>query len=132
MPSLSVRQRCGELKCGHVSANCCTRRLAYKLCHGSSVAAAMWSLSHCTSACTRGLRGGVEMVRAADVVVTMGCGDACPLFPGKRYEDWELEDPAGRDVEHVRPIRDEIRGRVEVLRLERTTGFEPATLTLAR
>jgi protein-tyrosine-phosphatase len=56
-----------------------------------------------------------EVVRAADVVVTMGCGDACPYFPGKRYEDWELDDPSGRDVEDVRPIRDEIRGRVERL-----------------
>ena len=56
-----------------------------------------------------------EIVRAADVVVTMGCGDACPLFPGKRYEDWELEDPAGQDVEAVRPIRDEIGHRVRVL-----------------
>ena len=52
-----------------------------------------------------------EIVRAADVVVTMGCGDACPLFPGKRYEDWELDDPAGLDVAAVRPIRDEIRGQ---------------------
>ena len=56
-----------------------------------------------------------EIVRAADVVVTMGCGDACPLFPGKRYEDWVLTDPNGLDVETVRPIRDEIKGRVEVL-----------------
>jgi protein-tyrosine-phosphatase len=56
-----------------------------------------------------------EIVRAADVVVTMGCGDACPLFPGKRYEDWILDDPAGQDVDHVRPIRDEIRTRVEAL-----------------
>ena len=56
-----------------------------------------------------------EIVRAADVVVTMGCGDACPLFPGKRYEDWELDDPAGHDVAAVRPIRDEIRLRVEQL-----------------
>jgi protein-tyrosine-phosphatase len=56
-----------------------------------------------------------EIVRAADVVVTMGCGDACPLYPGKRYEDWELTDPAGKDVQHVRPIRDEIQGRVEAL-----------------
>jgi protein-tyrosine-phosphatase len=56
-----------------------------------------------------------EIVRAADVVVTMGCGDACPLFPGKRYEDWVLEDPAGRDIEAVRPIRDEIEGRVRTL-----------------
>lgn len=56
-----------------------------------------------------------EIVRAADVVVTMGCGDACPLYPGKRYEDWELEDPAGKGVEAVRPIRDEIRRRVENL-----------------
>lgn len=56
-----------------------------------------------------------EVVRAADVVVTMGCGDACPLYPGKRYEDWELADPAGADVAAVRPIRDEIRARVETL-----------------
>ena len=56
-----------------------------------------------------------EIVRAADVVITMGCGDACPLYPGKRYEDWELEDPAGLDVAAVRPIRDEIRERVEHL-----------------
>lgn len=56
-----------------------------------------------------------EIVRAADVVVTMGCGDACPLYPGKRYEDWELTDPAGQGIDTIRPIRDEIRGRVEVL-----------------
>lgn len=54
-------------------------------------------------------------VREADVVVTMGCGDACPFYPGKRYEDWVLDDPAGQDLEHVRPIRDEIRARVEAL-----------------
>ena len=59
-----------------------------------------------------------EVVRAADVVVTMGCGDACPVFPGKRYEDWVLEDPAGQDVEAVRPIRDEIERRVRVLLAE--------------
>ncbi len=53
-----------------------------------------------------------EIVRAADVVVTMGCGDACPYFPGKRYEDWQLEDPAGMDVAGVRPVRDEIERRV--------------------
>jgi protein-tyrosine-phosphatase len=56
-----------------------------------------------------------EIVRAADVVVTMGCGDACPLYPGKRYEDWELDDPAGQDVDAVRPIRDEIERRVRAL-----------------
>ncbi|MGE0878210.1 MAG: arsenate reductase ArsC [Acidimicrobiia bacterium] len=56
-----------------------------------------------------------EIVQAADVVVTMGCGDACPLYPGKRYEDWPLDDPAGQGVEAVRPIRDEIRERVEAL-----------------
>jgi arsenate reductase len=56
-----------------------------------------------------------EMVRAADVVISMGCGDACPLYPGKRYEDWELDDPAGLDLAEVRPIRDEIRRRVETL-----------------
>jgi arsenate reductase (thioredoxin) len=52
---------------------------------------------------------------SSDVIVTMGCGDACPTFPGKRYEDWPLADPAGQGVEAVRPIRDEIRGRVESL-----------------
>jgi protein-tyrosine-phosphatase len=56
-----------------------------------------------------------DAVVAADVVVTMGCGDACPVFPGKRYEDWELDDPAGLDLEAVRRIRDDIRGRVEAL-----------------
>jgi protein-tyrosine-phosphatase len=59
-----------------------------------------------------------EIVKAADVVVTMGCGDACPLYPGKRYDDWELDDPAGQDVAAVRPIRDEIRRRVERLLAE--------------
>lgn len=59
-----------------------------------------------------------EVVRAADVVVTMGCGDACPVFPGTRYVDWELDDPAGQSVEEVRPIRDDIRGRVEALLVE--------------
>ena len=54
-------------------------------------------------------------VREADVVVTMGCGDACPFFPGKRYEDWVLDDPAGQDLDHVRPIRDEIHSRVQTL-----------------
>ena len=54
-------------------------------------------------------------VRASDVVITMGCGDSCPVFPGKRYEDWELDDPAGQSLEHVRVIRDEIRDRVETL-----------------
>lgn len=56
-----------------------------------------------------------EIVRAADVVVTMGCGDACPVFPGLRYENWQLDDPAGRGVEDVRPIRDEIERRVREL-----------------
>jgi len=56
-----------------------------------------------------------EVVRAADVVITMGCGDACPIFPGKRYEDWELEDPDGKDLDTVRRIRDEIDVRVEKL-----------------
>ena len=59
-----------------------------------------------------------EGVRAADVVVTMGCGDACPVFPGKRYEDWELDDPAGLELVDVRPIRDSIRTRVEHLMAE--------------
>ena len=65
-----------------------------------------------------------EIVRAADVVVTMGCGDACPVYPGKRYEDWVLDDPAGLEVASVRPIRDEIRRRVEdlVAKLQPTTA----------
>ena len=56
-----------------------------------------------------------EVVRAADVVITMGCGDACPIYPGKKYEDWELDDPAGQDLEAVRRIRDEIDARVQTL-----------------
>ena len=56
-----------------------------------------------------------DAVRAADVVITMGCGDACPVFPGKRYEDWELTDPAGLDLDAVRPIRDDVRARVQDL-----------------
>ena len=56
-----------------------------------------------------------EAVQESDVVITMGCGDACPIFPGKRYEDWKLEDPAGQGPDAVRPIRDEIRVRVESL-----------------
>jgi protein-tyrosine-phosphatase len=59
-----------------------------------------------------------EVVRAADVVITMGCGDACPLYPGKRYLDWELDDPAGKSVDDVRPIRDEIGQRVRALLAE--------------
>ncbi|WHT16248.1 arsenate reductase ArsC [Crossiella sp. CA-258035] len=61
-----------------------------------------------------------QAVRAADVVITMGCGDACPVFPGKRYLDWALTDPAGKGVEHVRPIRDEIDRRVTALLAELT------------
>lgn len=56
-----------------------------------------------------------EAVQASDVVITMGCGDACPFFPGKRYEDWKLDDPAGQGIDAVRPIRDEIRRRIEGL-----------------
>jgi arsenate reductase len=56
-----------------------------------------------------------EVVRAADAVITMGCGDACPIYPGKKYEDWELDDPADEDVEAVRRIRDEIDERVQRL-----------------
>ena len=57
----------------------------------------------------------VDAVRESDVVITMGCGDACPIFPGKRYEDWQLDDPAGQGLDDVRRIRDDIRGRVERL-----------------
>jgi arsenate reductase len=56
-----------------------------------------------------------EAVQESDVVITMGCGDTCPIFPGKRYEDWELDDPAGQGVESVRPIRDDIKARIEDL-----------------
>jgi arsenate reductase len=64
-----------------------------------------------------------EIVRAADVIVTMGCGDACPVYPGKRYLDWELDDPAGKPVEAVRPIRDDLEQRVRALLSE--LGVEP-------
>jgi protein-tyrosine-phosphatase len=56
-----------------------------------------------------------EAVQASDVVITMGCGDSCPYYPGKRYEDWTLDDPAGQDIDVVRPIRNQIRQRVEQL-----------------
>jgi arsenate reductase len=68
-----------------------------------------------------------QAVQASDVVITMGCGDACPIFPGKRYEDWDLDDPAGQGIESVRPIRDQIR--VRVLTLLRELGVEPVELT---
>ena len=64
-----------------------------------------------------------ETVGAADVVVTMGCGDTCPVLPGKRYEDWELEDPAGKGVDQVRPVRDEIERRIRGLMAD--LGVEP-------
>ena len=66
-----------------------------------------------------------EVLQEVDVVVTMGCGDACPVVPGKRYEDWQLDDPAGRDLASVRVIRDEIRRRVEVLLDELGVAPEP-------
>jgi protein-tyrosine-phosphatase len=59
-----------------------------------------------------------ESVKESDVVITMGCGDTCPIFPGKRYEDWDLDDPAGRGIDAVRPIRDEIKARIERLLAE--------------
>ncbi|MDQ1587131.1 MAG: hypothetical protein QOJ77_296 [Microbacteriaceae bacterium] len=59
-----------------------------------------------------------EAVKDSDVVITMGCGDTCPIFPGKRYEDWELDDPAGQGIEAVRPIRDDIKARIERLLAE--------------
>ena len=66
-----------------------------------------------------------EAVQDSDVVITMGCGDACPFFPGKRYEDWKLDDPAGQGIEAVRPIRDEIRSRIETL-ISELLGQDPA------
>jgi protein-tyrosine-phosphatase len=67
-----------------------------------------------------------EVVRAADAVITMGCGDACPIYPGKRYEDWEVEDPAGKDLDAVRRIRDDISERVRTL-LGELRETEPAS-----
>jgi len=64
-----------------------------------------------------------DAVQAPDVVITMGCGDACPIYPGKRYEDWALDDPAGQGVDAVRPIRDEIKDRVRLLLM--SLGVEP-------
>src|SRR4051812_8248323 len=64
-----------------------------------------------------------DVVRASDVVITMGCGDACPIYPGKRYEDWQVEDPSGRSLEEVRSIRDDIEGRVRAL----ATSLKPAS-----
>jgi arsenate reductase len=69
-----------------------------------------------------------DAVQASDVVITMGCGDVCPIYPGKRYEDWKLDDPAGQGIEAVRPIRDAIRARVLVLLDE--LGVRPVDLTL--
>jgi arsenate reductase len=69
-----------------------------------------------------------DAVRAADVVITMGCGDTCPVYPGKRYEDWDLPDPAGQPIDAVRPIRDQIRARVERLTatlLKENAGPQP-------
>jgi len=63
-----------------------------------------------------------EVVRASDAVITMGCGDACPVYPGKRYEDWVLDDPAGQDIDNVRVIRNEIKVRVENLISELLTN----------
>ena len=67
-----------------------------------------------------------DAVQASDVVITMGCGDTCPIYPGKRYEDWVLEDPAGQGIDAVRPIRDEIKKRVEALLDD--LGFEAVDL----
>ena len=68
-----------------------------------------------------------DVVRAADVVITMGCGDACPVYPGKRYLDWELDDPAGKPLDQVRPIRDEIDRRVRELLAEIADQPTPAS-----
>ena len=70
-----------------------------------------------------------ETVQESDVVITMGCGDACPIFPGKRYEDWQLADPAGQGVDAVRPIRDDIHSRVQVLIAELLPGAESLETT---
>jgi protein-tyrosine-phosphatase len=70
-----------------------------------------------------------DKVHAADVVITMGCGDACPIYPGKRYEDWDLPDPAGLSVEQVRPIRDDIRRRVQAMLAELGDMAEPPSVS---
>ncbi|MGV9379077.1 arsenate reductase ArsC [Nonomuraea sp. NPDC003707] len=70
----------------------------------------------------------VDAVQASDVVITMGCGDACPIFPGKRYEDWVLDDPAGQGVEAVRPIRDAIEARVRALISDLTSTTADTTI----
>lgn len=72
-----------------------------------------------------------DAVHDSDVVITMGCGDTCPIFPGKRYEDWELDDPAGRDIEAVRPIRDDIKRRVQDL-LAELIAAQPTTAESTR
>jgi len=72
-----------------------------------------------------------DAVHDSDVVITMGCGDTCPIFPGKRYEDWELDDPAGRDIEAVRPIRDDIKRRVQDL-LAQLIAAQPTTAESTR
>jgi len=70
-----------------------------------------------------------DAVQASDVVITMGCGDSCPIFPGKRYLDWHLEDPAGQGLEAVRPIRDDIKARVQALLVELLPDQSPAPAT---
>ena len=72
-----------------------------------------------------------DAVHDSDVVITMGCGDTCTIFPGKRYEDWELDDPAGRDIEAVRPIRDDIKRRVQDL-LAQLIAAQPTTAESTR
>jgi arsenate reductase (thioredoxin) len=73
-----------------------------------------------------------DMVRQADVVITMGCGDACPIYPGKRYEDWELEDPSGKDLQTVRGIRDRISERVDRLLRDLTGRASPSAAARPR
>ncbi|WP_019807852.1 arsenate reductase/protein-tyrosine-phosphatase family protein [Saccharomonospora halophila] len=85
----------------------------------AAAALAEWGLD-ITAAVPTGL--ATADVEAADVVITMGCGDTCPVFPGKRYLDWDLDDPAGRPVEEVRPVRDEIDRRVRALLSELLDG----------
>ena len=90
-------------------------RLATRPTRSTRPRSRRWRRSASTSPRSSRSRSTDEVVRAADAVITMGCGDACPIYPGKRYEDWELEDPAGKDLETVRRIRDEISERVDGL-----------------
>ncbi|PXY21242.1 arsenate reductase ArsC [Prauserella muralis] len=97
---------------GRIAVRSAGSEPAEKVNPAAAQALAEWGLDITAEVPTKLSTADVE---AADVVITMGCGDTCPVFPGKRYLDWQLDDPAGRSVEHVRPIRDDIDRRVRAL-----------------